>query len=326
MASYLHLLSNSDVSRFSENEPGTFTTRLQQPLILPKGARVALEEISLQCAHTQDESAAKMEIIDWLFPIYEPEPPTPEPPTPSPTPTPIPVKPKRKIIAYGKKFVVNLSKIDVANGQQLVALINGEIWKVMPRAKQLKADLFSFNKEQNSIYLEFPKERYYFTIILYNKLLELLGMTHHTSPSKISWFVVGETKPSVSYQYKKGAVVETRKFDKSLADEIVSKEQRRNFFLYPPKLQSVATAILCYMDVVELQYFANTQIPLLRVFQSDATNARVTKNFGSALQFVPLRQNKLEQLTIYLRDLYGQPLNLTSYTRVTLAIRGVEGT
>ena len=215
--------------RFKNNVPGTFTTRLNQSLHYPAGARLALEEISLQCAYKQDESEATMEIYDWLFPIYEPQPPQPSP-GPSPAPTPIPVKPKGKIIAYGKKFLVKLGHIDVANGNQLVALINGEIWKVMPRVKRQKASLFSYNKDQNCIYLEFPEKKYYYTIVLNYKTLELLGMLQHAT--KGEFFVVGRSKPEASYEFTtKDGIKETRKFDKPLFKAIPSREQRKNFFL-----------------------------------------------------------------------------------------------
>ena len=139
------------------------------------------------------------------------------------------------------------------------------------------------------------------------------------------FYIIGQSKSSYFFEYLKGTTVEKRKFDKSIAAiQLVSHESSTNFFLFPPKLQSTTTALLAYADIVGLQYFANTQIPLLRVFQADPTNRRITINFGSSLQFVPLRQHRLQQITLYLRNLYGAELKLTSYTRATLAVRSPE--
>ena len=333
MASFLiHLISSADSGRFSSNEPGDYITRLDTDIFVPVGSKMACQELNFQCTHEQNEKEAKIEVIDWLYEHKPPKPkrvklsktsdppvkPTPPPPT---TSSPIPtIVSKSK---FGLKTEVSLgSSIDLPNGEALCASLNYHIAKALPRMKKSRFKIFSFDRAQNTVYVSFPPLPYFYTLNLHSKTLELCGMEERAKKS--DYTLIGQSKPADHYfitrDIKGQKVREKRYFIDSLKKELESKEEIHSYFLLPPKLSS-QHSIYLYCDCIEDQIVSNSRAPLLRIVPLVPTTRRVTQNFGSSLQFVPLRTTTLRQLRIWMRDMWGNPIPFNSYTRLTLIIQ-----
>ena len=289
MASYfIHLMSNADVSRYTQNTPSTFVTRLDQEIFAAPSSTLSLAEISLQCEHRVNETGAIIKLIDWLYPCDDG--------------------------LFGKLYEIDLGSLELPSAEALVSHLNYHLYKCMPRLASKRAKIFDYDQAMNRITVNFPGTDYYYTLMLTAPVLPLLGM--EKASKKTQYTIIGRSKPAKSYRFND----ETRTFSAECSAAWKSVEQFSNYFTGPPRLSPVVEAMV-YCSIICDQPVSHTRQPLLRVVSLRPTSERITEDFGGRLQPIALRQTRISEIRIWLRNLYGEPLNLSSYTRITLCLQ-----
>ena len=121
---FLTLFSSSDLATYPQNSPNLWRTRLDQKIKLERGSRVSLFEASYKCSHEQVFQDAELEIIDWTY--YNPD---------------------TKL--YGKLTTKKFKNLDLPSGFALANILNYEIYKGVPNARERRDRPFHFDAERN---------------------------------------------------------------------------------------------------------------------------------------------------------------------------------
>ena len=292
---FLNLLSNADLVSYPFNEPAYFATSLDEPIRCPNGSMVALTEVSYQCSHRLSQSSGSLDVFDFLY-EYRDDP---------------------QGVTYGKLYNIPISNPELPTGDSLATLLNKLIWEKVKRLKEAQAEIFSFDPKMNRLWVTFPSGAY-ITLQLHAGLVSLCGVEiHHGKPREV--VTLGRSKKSDYFIYKDG----TKKiFNENARQTYRSVVERRDYFLYPPNLLKVESFIL-YSNLGIDQSLANTRSSLLRFVNlpADPTTLRVTKDYGNSLHYIPLKSDVISEIKIALKDLNGDLLPLSSYTRVCLHIK-----
>ena len=289
---FLNLLSNSDLISYPLNEPATFTTSLDEPIRCPSGSMVALTEVSYQCSHQlTNKDTGSLDIFDFLY--------------------------KYDDGTYGKLYKVSLGNPELPTGESLATLLNKLLWAKVKRMKEAQVKIFTFDAVMNRLWVTFPQNSF-ITLQLHAGLVSLCGVEARHAKS-FEAVTLGKSKNPDGYVYKDGS---KRLFHADAHQRYVSVVERRDYFLYPPNLLKVDSFIL-YSNLGVDQSVANTRSSLLRFVNlpAEATTKRVTKDFGNSLHYIPLRADVISEIKIGLKDLNGNPLPLSAYTRVCLHVK-----
>ena len=289
---YLTLLSNGD-NRFPNNDPSTFTIRLDEPLFAPPLSTIALQELSFMCNHKTSNTHVKFELLDWLVKDEDTG-------------------------KYGKILEFDLGSIQLPNPQSLVSQLNFHIDKHVTRLADLKFNVFGYDADTGHITIHFPHrpKDYYFTLRLSLDLCRMVGLVKPGEGKPGSYSIIGLSKPAD--KYKIGS--EIRYFTPQCAKAWPSSESGSNYFLYKPYLNT-AQELAVYSSLVQPQPVNNSRFPLLRVLNINQSPTRQIVDLGSSLQHISLGRTHISEICIALRDWHGSALNLTDYTRVSLLIR-----
>ena len=253
---------------------------------------MALSEISYFPSHQTRDKRVKLELLDWLV-----------------------VADKQKKL-YGKIYDIDLSEAELPSPKALISQLNFHIMKHIPRIKQR---IFDFDIFSGRVTVNFPRTRYYFTLMMSHQLCVLVGMEKPNQGNPLDFAILGATKPANEYKFKE----EDRKFAPNCTGLWKSVESRQNYFKFPPSLSTV-NEVVVYCNLVKETCVNTTRAQLLKVFPLHTLPGRISSNFGTNLQFIPLRQNKISEITILLRDWYGAPLRVQEYSRINLIVRPPE--
>ena len=292
MGTYVYLFSSADQTRFPQNKTYSFRTRLDEPLRVEKNSRVSLHEISFQCSNAQFFTDAKLEIIDWNH-FNETS---------------------KK---WGKLTEKEYPRIDLPSGQALADLLNFQIYKAVPAARQRRDRPFVFLPDTNRLQIQFPADlKYFYSIKLHGSLVTLVGFQQKHATKK-QYACLGREKPD---QFFIGPNGQKREFDKSCRGAWPSSEERINRFKFPPQINPVSS-IFVYSSICKQSQIATSRGPLLRVVPiGKPSENRKTVTFGSSLIPIPLTTELIDEIDILLTDLGGQPILFSSYVRLCLCI------
>ena len=294
---FLNLLSNADLVSYPFNEPSFFATSLDEPIRCPNGSMVALTEVSYQCSHKLNQGGGSLDVFDFLYEHKNPDP--------------------GNGVTYGKLYSIPINNPELPTGASLATLLNKLIWEKVKRLKEGKVQIFTFDHQMNRLWVTFSPNAY-ITLQLHAGLVSLCGVeTHHARPEEV--VTLGRSKNPDYFIYKDGT---KRTFDRSARQRYRSVVERCDYFLYPPNLLKIESFIL-YSNLGVDQTVANTRSSLLRFVNLpvEPTTGRVTKDFGNSLHYIPLKGDVISEIRISLKDLNGNSLPLSSYTRVCLHIK-----
>ena len=128
--------------------------------------------------------------------------------------------------------------------------------------------------------------------------------------------MIGQNKPSDSYLFDG----KKREFSDATKKPWKSVEEHGNYFQFSPHLSTVSELGI-YCSLIEPQPVNNSNYPLMRVINLDASPGRKVFSFGNTLQLMKLKSAQILQFTVFIRDLFGGEARLQDYTRLTLVIR-----
>jgi len=291
---------------YPNNIPNDFINRLDQPIQLPDTKyEIALCELSYISGFEVDEHESSFECFDFLAKYESPEENYEDPP---------------KTEFYGKLSKVNLGKLSISNAEELVSILNEQVWKKVKRLKSLKRQIFSYDINQNRIWLNF-EDTDYISIKLHSNILKLVGCVLNPTPMEVVY--LGKGKRPFGYQYK-GVL---RKFGKAYRNVTwKSTCTSRDFFKYKPSINNVDT-LLVYSNIIHPSQIGSGRANLLRFVdipeekKKNSSNSRITLKLGGNFFYMPLSLREISDIQIQIRDNNNLPVKFTDYVRISLHIR-----
>ena len=286
---YSTVFSNACLTLYPKNKCSSFTNNLQNgPVQVNPYTKCALTQISFTPSFENDESAATMEIFDFLS--------------------------GSDAKGWGMRYIANLGKIKIDSPQSLVSVLNDVIWTHVDRLLVSKFEVFTYDSKLERIWVQFDPDSW-INICCRGRILSLIGMLKKGGEHR-QLGIFGKTKKPDSYIYKK----ETRVFKEEYKDlDLPSRCPIRDLFMYPPNYIRL-TELLVYCNLTEYQYVADTRVNLLRTIpiNMNSHGERVTLNFGKTAQYLRLLSPHINEIFIEIRDIYGNLIPKTEYIRCVL--------
>ena len=211
-------------------------------------------------------------------------------------------------------------QLDLCSPQEVVALLNKEIWENVPRLRITKRKVFSYDENQNRIWMAFTNS--FISIKLHKNILKLVGcLEPDWQPLKPTVVYLGKTKEINSFQYKG----ETLNFaDKYKNSHWASKCEHRNFFTYAPDINKV-DSILVYTNIIAPTQIGSSRANLLRFVDlppsTKENKARESIDLGGNFFYRKVLFQSISQIQIVIRTIDAKPVQLSSFVRLTLHFR-----
>ena len=221
---------------------------------------------------------------------------------------------------YGEAYYVIFDQLDLCSPQEVVALLNKEIWENVPRLRITKRKVFSYDENQNRIWMAFTNS--FISIKLHKNILKLVGcLEPDWQPLKPTVVYLGKTKEINSFQYKG----ETLNFaDKYKNSHWASKCEHRDFFTYAPDINKV-DSILVYTNIIAPTQIGSSRANLLRFVDLPPSikenKARESIDLGGNFFYRKVLFQSISQIQIVIRTIDAKPVQLSSFVRLTLHFR-----
>ena len=221
---------------------------------------------------------------------------------------------------YGEAYYVIFDQLDLCSPQEVVALLNKEIWENVPRLRITKRKVFSYDENQNRIWMAFTNS--FISIKLHKNILKLVGcLEPDWQPLKPTVVYLGKTKEINSFQYKG----ETLNFaDKYKNSHWASKCEHRDFFTYAPDINKV-DSILVYTNIIAPTQIGSSRANLLRFVDlppsTKENKARESIDLGGNFFYRKVLFQSISQIQIVIRTIDAKPVQLSSFVRLTLHFR-----
>jgi len=221
---------------------------------------------------------------------------------------------------YGEAYYVIFDQLDLCSPQEVVALLNKEIWENVPRLRIIKRKVFSYDENQNRIWMAFTNS--FISIKLHKNILKLVGcLEPDWLPLKPTVVYLGKTKEINSFQYKG----ETLNFaDKYKNSHWASKCEHRDFFTYAPDINKV-DSILVYTNIIAPTQIGSSRANLLRFVDlppsTKENKARESIDLGGNFFYRKVLFQSISQIQIVIRTIDAKPVQLSSFVRLTLHFR-----
>ena len=293
---YLTLISNSQLDRFPENKPWKFTTRYDNPVTVYPDAVVSLAEISY-CKSYELENAdhedGNIKVFDFLYTNNE----------------------KTKNKKWGIWKTQHLSKKCFFSPKQIVMCLNEAIWKSIPRLRDKKIEIFSWDSTQRRIWVQF-KEDFWITVLIEGSYLYRLGIELQSKPNDL--VVLGRDKSKDSYTYEG----EKRTFNTDCREKYTSICKKMNYFRFMPHIIDVPEFVI-YCDCVTPSYVGGRQINILRFVtpEDNGIISRTVHSYAGDRQYIEMSKFFINTLDIEIRDITGNFVPFDKAVRLVIHIK-----
>ena len=285
---YIHVLSNYSVDTFPTNKPSHFRNILCNEIQISSNfTKVGLAEISFFKKFPLSDVSAKFLVFDWL-------------------------KSEDSGKTYGKFYSLTLDQDFITNGHDLAYKMNENIMKSVPRLKEKKRNIFSY--DNSKMWLEF-QETDYITLVLKADTLILLGAVERAEPQQA--IIVGRPKEALSYVYEG----KTRYFSQGCQRKLPLSCPGIDFFAHEPKIAKI-DFFLVFSNLCKESNVANQKVNLLRYVSvpNSKEGETVTVSYGKDIQYYELSQNSLSTIEIVLKSSDDSPLPLLADSHVRVCL------
>ena len=293
------LVSDANADVFP-NTSYRFTNRICPEVYVGEDMEVAIAEISYsqinQVENPDEKDVPVLRIFDFLA--------VAEPAT------------GQKEARYGEWYEVSLADKKFGTPEELCLFLNENIWKNIPRVRDLGIEPFTYRADMNRIWFEYTKGTYY-CVLVQGFLLRMTGLTDSDTPIRI--VCLGKSKRKFAYQYNG----QLRKFAKGCQDAFVSLCPGKDYCKHPPLVGfEKHDEFVVYSNLVAQNIVGAEKINHLRCVPVSQKNSgkRVTKTFESRFYF-PTGVSFISDAIIELRQLSGAFISLQGCTRVVLHFR-----
>ena len=295
---YVTLLSNDCLQEFPENHPSSFKNRLDAPLNLGPYHEMALCEMSyINSIDSSDDKPLQgcIKIFDFLAT-------------------------KDGGSTFGHWAEETLKKSCFSNAKELITCLNEAVWRGCTRLRDTKREIFSFDRSQERIWVDFSDKDDYVTILIEGGYLVLLGIEDKSTPSQL--VVLGKDKAADSYTYNG----EKRVFAEDCREAFKSVCTKRNFFSHLPKTLHFGE-LLVYCDCIQPLYCGGGRNRILRFVQGP-DNADpgqfILRTYSGDRIYVPIEgSGYLREIGISIGLTNGEIFPISKPTRFTIHIREI---
>ena len=270
---YITLLSNAQDDIYPTNKPWKFKTRLEKPIQMLPGMSIALAEISFSTSYvlSDENDDGKIQILDFLHTEDGGD-------------------------TFGKWTEEKLTKNCFCSPDELVVCLNEIVWRNIPRIRDNKIEIFSWDAAQERIWAHF-KDEYFITVLIENAYLYKLGVINQKDRTS-DYIALGHNKRKEQYQYQG----KTRKFTQDCQQKYLSVCRFQNYFEYAPHIFNVSEFIV-YSDLVQQHFVGGSLVSSLRYVtpQTGNSSQRQVDSFSGNRLYYELSRNFIKETEIEIR-------------------------